>query len=114
LPSVDGVRIPARRLNKGHEKMERLDDVVIEDALRSLDGWERDGDAIVRDLRLQSFRAAIDAIVAIADLADAANHHPDLANSYNRLTIRLTTHDAGGITEKDLVLARSINEVLAA
>lgn len=88
--------------------MDTLENDAIETALSGLTGWERDGDTIRRDYELDGFRDAIDLIVRIADLADAANHHPELCNVYNKLTVVLTTHDAGGITQKDLDLAAEI------
>jgi len=88
--------------------MDTLRNEDIDTALAGLPGWERDGDAIRRDYSLNGFRDAIDLIVRIADLADEANHHPELCNVYNKLTVVLTTHDAGGITQKDLDLAAAI------
>lgn len=88
--------------------MDTLRNDDIDTALAGLTGWERDGDAIRRDYSLDGFRDAIDLIVRIADLADEANHHPELCNVYNNLTVVLTTHDAGGITQKDLDLAAAI------
>lgn len=91
--------------------MDPLDDPTIDRELASLDGWQRDGDAIVRELRFDGFREAIDFINRVADLADAADHHPELTNVYSQVTVRLTTHDAGGITRKDVDLARAIDGV---
>jgi 4a-hydroxytetrahydrobiopterin dehydratase len=93
--------------------MDILDGATIDAELQALDGWQHEGDAIVRQLRLPTFRAAIDLIVRIADLADAADHHPELTNVYWNLGIRLTTHDAGGVTRRDLELAREIDVVVA-
>lgn len=93
--------------------MSLLDTATIRTALADLDGWELDGDAIVRELRFDGFRAAIAFINRVADLADAADHHPELTNVYSRVAIRLSTHDAGGVTAKDLDLARAIDGVVA-
>lgn len=99
----------ARRLGPWYPAgMDTLDSPTIDAALTELQGWERDGDTIRRDYKLDGFRDAIDLIVRIADLADDANHHPELTNVYNNLTVVLTTHDAGGITQKDLDLAAAI------
>jgi 4a-hydroxytetrahydrobiopterin dehydratase len=81
-------------------------------ALHELGGWRLDDGAIVRDLRFEGFREAIDFIVRVADLAEEANHHPELTNVYSHVTVRLTTHDAGGVTDKDLALARAIDAVV--
>ncbi len=88
--------------------MDTLESTTIDAALADLPGWTRDGEAIHREYRLGGFRSAIELIVRIADLADAANHHPELTNVYDRVTVTLTTHDAGGVTQKDLDLARAI------
>jgi 4a-hydroxytetrahydrobiopterin dehydratase len=92
--------------------MSTLDTDRIRTALDELDGWQLDGDRLVRELRFDSFRDAIAFINRVADLADAANHHPELTNVYSRVTVVLTTHDAGGVTQKDLDLARAIDAVV--
>lgn len=89
--------------------MELLDDAAIDRALAGLDGWRRDGDAIVRELRFPSFMDAIRFIDRVALLAEEADHHPELTNVYWNVGVRLTTHDAGGITERDVALARAID-----
>jgi 4a-hydroxytetrahydrobiopterin dehydratase len=93
--------------------MSTLDESTIREELASLDGWELEGDTIRRELRFDGFREAIDFIVRVADEADAADHHPELTNVYSRVTVALTTHDAGGVTQKDLDLARRIDAVAA-
>jgi 4a-hydroxytetrahydrobiopterin dehydratase len=90
----------------------RLDDAAIEAALRSLPSWSRDKDAIVRRAELASFRAAQHALNRIADLAEGADHHPEIEWVYNRLVIRFTTHDSGGITALDVRLAALVDHVL--
>jgi 4a-hydroxytetrahydrobiopterin dehydratase len=76
--------------------------------------WTLDGQAITRSFRRRDWRDAIAFVNAIADEAEARNHHPDLAVSgYRWVTVRLTSHDAGGITDRDLALARLIDEVAA-
>jgi len=87
---------------------------AVDRGLTALDGWARDGDAIVRRLRFPDFRAAIDFIGRVADVADAADHHPDLFNSYRRVEVRLTSHDAGGVTQRDLDLAAAVDGVVGA
>ncbi len=74
--------------------------------------WRRDGDALERAYTAKSARAALQLIQRIGDLAEGANHHPDLTWVYRSLTIRLNTHDAGGITKLDLHLAACIEDVL--
>lgn len=88
-----------------------LSDAEIDAGLQSLDGWSREGNAIRRQLQFGSFREAISFIVRIAFEAEQRDHHPELTNVYNRVTIALSTHDAGGVTEKDFDLARAINAI---
>jgi len=74
--------------------------------------WRREGDQIVRDWKLADFNAAIAFVNRVAELAEAANHHPDiLVHGWNEVSLTLTTHSAGGLTEKDFALARSIDEL---
>jgi 4a-hydroxytetrahydrobiopterin dehydratase len=90
--------------------MQRLDDEAIEEALQRLPDWSREGDVLVRTITLQGWRAAIDLVVAVADEAERRDHHPDVCvTGYRRVTFRLTTHSAGGITGRDLDLARQID-----
>jgi 4a-hydroxytetrahydrobiopterin dehydratase len=92
--------------------MDILDDDTITAGLGSLPDWRRDGDAIMRDLRFPSFMDAIRFIDRVAVLAEDADHHPELTNVYWNVGVRLTTHDAGGITRRDLDLARAIDAVV--
>ena len=75
------------------------------------DWIEQDG-ALERTYELPSFREAIAFVGRVADLAEEANHHPDMAISYRRVTLRWTTHSAGGITDRDYELARRSDAVL--
>lgn len=90
--------------------MAKLSDAQITAQLHGLPGWQRVGHAITRQYTFPSFLKAIEFINAIAPLAEAANHHPDIANTYNRITITLSTHDEGGITDKDTALATQIEK----
>jgi 4a-hydroxytetrahydrobiopterin dehydratase len=89
-----------------------LDDAAVEAALADLPAWTRDGDALVRTVKRRDFRDAVALIDAIADEAERANHHPDLClRRYRTVEIRLTTHSEGGITQRDVALARSIEKL---
>jgi len=92
--------------------MDILDDLAIDAALAGLDGWHREGCAILRDLRFPTFMDAIRFIDRVAVVAEEADHHPELSNVYWNVGIRLTTHDAGGVTERDIALARAIDAVV--
>ncbi len=86
--------------------MPLLTDSQIEDALRALPGWARDGNAIVRQFTFGSFPEAVAFVNRLVPHAEAADHHPDLLVSYRRVTVRWSTHSDGGITEKDVAGAR--------
>jgi 4a-hydroxytetrahydrobiopterin dehydratase len=90
-----------------------LTDDEISEALRGLDSWKRDGNAITRKVKLPSFAAAIEAVRRIAEIAEARDHHPDIDIRWRTLTFRCSTHSEGGITAKDFDLAREIDSVLA-
>lgn len=90
----------------------RLTDSQIDEALARSPGWTRIGDAIVRTCDFPSFAAAIAFVNAVADLAEAADHHPDIDIRYRRVTLALTTHDAGGLTRRDFALARQIDAAI--
>ncbi|MCX7624283.1 MAG: 4a-hydroxytetrahydrobiopterin dehydratase [Thermomicrobium sp.] len=92
--------------------MPRLDDAAIARALEELAGWEREGDALVREFRLKNFREAMAFVNEVAEVAEELRHHPDIAIRYNRVRLALTTHDAGGVTERDLELARRIDALV--
>lgn len=83
----------------------------IDDALADLSGWSQDDDAITKTFRFDGFTDAIAFIQRLAPLAEEANHHPELTNVYDRVDVRLSTHDAGGVTDKDVALARAIDGV---
>jgi 4a-hydroxytetrahydrobiopterin dehydratase len=91
-----------------------MDDSAIEAALTQLPGWEREGNALVRTAKLPSFPAAITVVDRVAEIAEQRNHHPDIDIRWRTLTFRCSTHSAGGITEADVELARSISEQLDA
>lgn len=76
-------------------------------------GWEPSGDgrAIARTFRFRGFRDAMAWMARAAFEAEHMNHHPEWSNVYNKVDVRLTTHDAGGLTEKDLELARRMEKI---
>lgn len=88
--------------------MATLTDDEVRDGLTRLPGWRREADEIVGEYELESFPAVIELVQEIAALAEEANHHPDLDIRYRRLRVALTTHDAGGLTQRDLDLAQRI------
>jgi 4a-hydroxytetrahydrobiopterin dehydratase len=93
--------------------MARLSDSEIEQQLAGGD-WRREDDAIVRDVELGGFKAAMALANRVADAANAANHHPDiLVHDYKHVRLTLSTHSAGGITENDIALAQTIDGLVA-
>jgi 4a-hydroxytetrahydrobiopterin dehydratase len=86
----------------------RLPDDEITTGLESLPGWDRSGDEIAKEFRLGNFRDAVAFVVRLSYEAEAANHHPDLDIRWNKVLVRLSTHSEGGITDKDLELARTV------
>ena len=92
---------------------ERLTDDAIDEGLRDSQ-WRREGDAIVRDFEVEDFAAAMGFANAVAGLAEAANHHPDiLIHGWNKVRFTLSTHSADGLTQSDLDLARGIDGLSA-
>lgn len=87
---------------------EPVDDDTIADALGTLE-WERDGDRLRRTVKRRDFVGAMAFVNQVAELAEAADHHPDIAISWNTVTLTLWTHVTGGITRADLDLARRID-----
>jgi 4a-hydroxytetrahydrobiopterin dehydratase len=91
-----------------------LTDDEVSRALDALDGWSRDADAIHRTVACADFRAAIALVNAVADVAEAANHHPDIeVRRYRRVTFTLTTHAANAITSRDIEVASEIDRLAA-
>ncbi|GMV10388.1 MAG TPA: 4a-hydroxytetrahydrobiopterin dehydratase [Gemmatimonadaceae bacterium] len=86
-----------------------LSDIEIQRELASLPGWGRRGNALVRSCAFPTFPAAIDWVRRVADVAEAMNHHPDIDIRYTKVTLTLSTHDSGGITARDITLARRID-----
>ncbi|MDI6627364.1 4a-hydroxytetrahydrobiopterin dehydratase [Rhodococcus cerastii] len=90
---------------------ELLTDRDIEDA--RLAEWTVDGKSLTRTVELESFPAAIDAVNRVAEAAEAADHHPDIDIRWRTLSFTLSTHSAGGLTQKDVDLARRIDALIA-
>lgn len=92
--------------------MEKLKPEEIEKKLESLPGWDYNNGAIETSFEFRNFKEAFTVMTRIAFECEAQNHHPDWSNVYNSLQIRLNTHDAGGVTEKDFTLARTIENII--
>ena len=83
----------------------------ISERLGSLDGWTVDGDRLYRSLTFPDFSSAFGFMTTVALIAEKIDHHPDWHNIYNRVDIYLTTHDCGGISERDFDLAARIDQI---
>src|SRR2546421_5991054 len=93
------------------EAMDVLSDTDVQAAVDSLPGWGRVEDEIEKTFECPSFADAIAFVVRIGFLAEKANHHPDIDVRWRKVRVALTTHDAGGLTAKDIELAGGIEEV---
>lgn len=94
--------------------MKILSDYEIKERLEELDGWEYKDDAIHTSFQFENFKEAFSVMVRIAFEAEAQQHHPDWSNVYSELQISLSTHEAGGVTDKDFKLAYSIESIVDA
>ncbi len=88
---------------------QKLSDVEIQRALGGLSGWTRRGDALGKTFTFPKFADGIAFVDRVAVAADRMNHHPDIDIRYTKIAISLSTHDAGGITDNDITLAREID-----
>ena len=91
--------------------MKKNSNIEIQEAMKTLNNWILYEDKIKKQVQFKDFSEAIAFIVRIGILAEKQNHHPELHNVYNKVTIALTTHDVGGLTDKDFLLARSIDAI---
>lgn len=92
--------------------MALLTEKEISSGLAALDGWERDGEEIKKTFVLRNFVDSMGLVNKIALLSERADHHPDLLIRWNKVSVAVSTHSEGGITEKDLSLAGEIEKAL--
>jgi len=90
-----------------------LSDAQVESALRNLSGWRRDGNFITKDFHFPTFLAGIRFVDRVAIIAEAQEHHPDLQIVWTTVTLRIQTHDEGGLTKWDIALAKAIEKSIA-
>jgi 4a-hydroxytetrahydrobiopterin dehydratase len=89
--------------------MELLTEPQITAELGAVPAWTREGDSITTVTKRKDFKDALLYLGAVAYLAEAANHHPDVTINWNKVTLTLSTHSAGGLTANDFALARQIS-----
>jgi len=92
----------------------KLDAAAIDHALSGLSGWRRSGDAIGKTFKFADFNAAFGFMTRVALLAERMDHHPEWRNVYATVEVTLSTHDAGGVTELDVKMARFMEQAAAA
>ena len=91
--------------------MALLSDIEIQRELGTLSGWMRKGNEITKTFSFDGFPNALEFARSLVPVAEGMNHHPDLDIRYNKVTVRLSKHDQGGISDKDLAQARKIEEL---
>jgi 4a-hydroxytetrahydrobiopterin dehydratase len=79
-----------------------------------MEGWEEEDGALVHEFEFASFRSAIGLVVQLAEAAESANHHPDIDIRYRKVTVRWTSHDKGGITDRDRTMAERTSALAGA
>ena len=92
--------------------MEKLSEDAIRENLAQMDGWELINNGIEKTFVFENFKQAFSAMTHIAMECEVANHHPEWSNVYNRLHVRFSTHDAGGITDADFKLAKIVDQIM--
>ena len=92
--------------------MSKMNKDQVEQELKELEGWDFSDDAIHTAFEFKDFKDTISVIMRIAFEAEAMNHHPEMHNVYNNLEITLSTHDEGGVTKKDIELAKRIEYIV--
>jgi len=90
-----------------------LNGAELQQAVEGLAGWSVQGKAIERTFEFPNFVEAMGFVNRLAEAAEAVNHHPDITINYNKVKLSLTSHDSGGVTQRDLRMAGKINELSA-
>lgn len=85
----------------------------VDHRLRELDGWDLEGEAIVKQFKRNDFSGSVELVNAIVPVANEMNHHPDLSISWDTVTVMVTTHSEGGLTANDFELANRIDALAA-
>jgi 4a-hydroxytetrahydrobiopterin dehydratase len=91
----------------------KLSDAQVESGLKSIPGWKREGEFITKEFKFRTFLAGIRFVDSVARVAEAQEHHPDIHVVWTTITLKITTHDEGGLTKWDLGLAKAIEKSLS-
>jgi 4a-hydroxytetrahydrobiopterin dehydratase len=89
--------------------MARLDDSEIDERLEGLDGWTRDGGSIVKQYKCDDFKGSVAFVNKVLPVAEGMDHHPDVAISWDTVTLTVSTHSEGGLTANDFELASRVD-----
>ncbi len=92
--------------------MNKLSEIEVHNAIASLNGWKIEKNGIIKNFVFKNFREVLNTMNKIGEVAEEMNHHPEWFNVYNKLKIRLSTHDKGGITQLDIELAKAIDKII--
>jgi 4a-hydroxytetrahydrobiopterin dehydratase len=90
---------------------QKLSNEQIEQQMKNIHGWTREDNAIKKDWEFADFTEAMQFINRVAELAEEHDHHPELYNVYNKVSLKFSTHDAGGLTERDFRIATDIDQL---
>jgi 4a-hydroxytetrahydrobiopterin dehydratase len=90
-----------------------LKDEEVDQSIAALEYWKRNGKTIEREYKFDDFLQALRFVNRVAEVAEEANHHPNIHINYNRVMLGLTSHDSGGVTARDIQLAVRINKLKA-
>ncbi len=96
------------------EAPQKLSESEISDLLKQMPDWSMESGMLKRSFKFPDFKQAFGFMTRVARVADEMDHHPDWTNVYNRVEVRLSTHDAGGITLRDVELAKQMNTLVNA
>ena len=111
IGAFPSTRSGSTQATKGGEAMSKLTDSEILDKLPEAKGWERHGDMLVRTWQFPSFRRAIEFVNQVALLIEKTDHYPDIHVSFRNVRLEMSTHDVGGLTERDFSLISQINTI---
>jgi 4a-hydroxytetrahydrobiopterin dehydratase len=101
----------ASRMSKIIHGMKKLSQRQVDTRLAKLPQWSQNGDAIQRTFQFENFVGSMRFLNGVADAAERVQHHPDILVRWNKVTLTLSTHDAGGITEKDMAFAANADQI---
>jgi 4a-hydroxytetrahydrobiopterin dehydratase len=110
--SIPTTQLPGRPVREYRDPMAVLSDEEVDTALSELKNWERVDNSLRRVVEFPSFLGGIEGVRRVAERAEAADHHPDIDIRWRKVTFVLSTHSEGGITKKDLGLAKEIDEIV--